>query len=228
MATTPNYSWVMPDPTDLVKDLPADFELFGDAVDATVDSIDDRVDVIEGQPVDIIPTGLSYYTRAFANVDTGEGNVTEDVTYYSPIFLPNCTLDRISCRTGNTTPVGTNTTRLGIYNSGANFLPSTVLLDAGTVAPAAADTDYEITISQAITKGLYWLAFNRQASGATPPNFREVEDASGIGLPFDDQIRETGTRMMGFSQTGVTGAFATATGLSILRSDAPVVWVRVA
>lgn len=34
MATTPNYGWVMPDPADLVKDLPADFETFGDAVDA--------------------------------------------------------------------------------------------------------------------------------------------------------------------------------------------------
>jgi hypothetical protein len=34
MATTPNYGWVFPDPTDLVKDLPADFEIFADAVDA--------------------------------------------------------------------------------------------------------------------------------------------------------------------------------------------------
>ena len=33
MATTPNYGWVMPDPTDFVTNLPADFELFGDAVD---------------------------------------------------------------------------------------------------------------------------------------------------------------------------------------------------
>jgi hypothetical protein len=40
MATTPNYSWVMPDPTDFVTDLPADFEIFGDAVDATVDGIE--------------------------------------------------------------------------------------------------------------------------------------------------------------------------------------------
>ena len=36
MATTPNYSWIMPDPTDLVKDLPADFAIFGNAVDSTV------------------------------------------------------------------------------------------------------------------------------------------------------------------------------------------------
>lgn len=34
MGTTPSYGWAYPDPTDLVKDLPADFELFADAVDA--------------------------------------------------------------------------------------------------------------------------------------------------------------------------------------------------
>lgn len=38
MATTPNYGWVMPDPNDFVTNLPADFELFGDAVDATLKS----------------------------------------------------------------------------------------------------------------------------------------------------------------------------------------------
>jgi hypothetical protein len=37
----------MPDPTDFVTDLPADFEIFGDAVDATVDTIDDRVTDLE-------------------------------------------------------------------------------------------------------------------------------------------------------------------------------------
>jgi hypothetical protein len=34
MATTPNYGWVTPAPSDLVTDLPADFETFADAVDA--------------------------------------------------------------------------------------------------------------------------------------------------------------------------------------------------
>ena len=45
MATTPNYSWVMPDPTDLVTDLPADFEIFGDAVDASVYEIQTEVEL---------------------------------------------------------------------------------------------------------------------------------------------------------------------------------------
>jgi hypothetical protein len=39
MATTPNYGWVMPDPTDLVTNLPADFEVFGDAVDADLSGL---------------------------------------------------------------------------------------------------------------------------------------------------------------------------------------------
>jgi hypothetical protein len=46
MATTPNYGWVMPDPTDFVTDLPADFEIFGDAVDTTLEAIETKLDVI--------------------------------------------------------------------------------------------------------------------------------------------------------------------------------------
>lgn len=33
---TSNFGWVMPDPTDLVTNLPADFEVFGQAVDTTL------------------------------------------------------------------------------------------------------------------------------------------------------------------------------------------------
>jgi hypothetical protein len=46
MATTPNYGWVMPDPTDFVTNLPADFEIFGDAVDTTLEAIETKLDVI--------------------------------------------------------------------------------------------------------------------------------------------------------------------------------------
>jgi hypothetical protein len=44
MATTPNFSWVMPDPTDFVTDLPADFEIFGDAVDASLQTVKNTAD----------------------------------------------------------------------------------------------------------------------------------------------------------------------------------------
>jgi hypothetical protein len=39
MATTPNYGFIMPDPTDFVTDLPADFEIFGDEVDARIKAL---------------------------------------------------------------------------------------------------------------------------------------------------------------------------------------------
>jgi hypothetical protein len=39
MAVTPEYGFVMPDPTDFVTDLPADFEIFGDAVDAQLKAL---------------------------------------------------------------------------------------------------------------------------------------------------------------------------------------------
>jgi len=40
---TSNYGWQMPTSTDLVTDLPADFEVFGQAVDNSVDSIETQL-----------------------------------------------------------------------------------------------------------------------------------------------------------------------------------------
>jgi hypothetical protein len=50
----------MPDPTDFVTDLPADFEIFGDAVDATVDGIDDRVTDLNTKVPINTQTGTTY------------------------------------------------------------------------------------------------------------------------------------------------------------------------
>jgi hypothetical protein len=40
MALTPFYEWVTPAPTNFVTNLPADFETFADAVDASVSDIE--------------------------------------------------------------------------------------------------------------------------------------------------------------------------------------------
>lgn len=62
MATTSNYGFVMPDSTDLVKDLPADFATFGNAVDGQMYTnanaainktlIDAKGDLIAGSAAD--------------------------------------------------------------------------------------------------------------------------------------------------------------------------------
>lgn len=63
MATTPNYSWVMPDPTDFVTDLPADFEIFGDAVDASLYALSPGTTAGD----------LDYYTSGTAKARLGIG-----------------------------------------------------------------------------------------------------------------------------------------------------------
>jgi hypothetical protein len=63
MATTPNYSWVMPDPTDFVTDLPADFETFGDAVDASLYALSPGTTAGD----------LDYYTSSTAKARLGIG-----------------------------------------------------------------------------------------------------------------------------------------------------------
>ena len=277
MATTPNYGFIMPDPTDYVTDLPADFEIFGDAVDAQIKTVSDaqipksivdaKGDLIAATAADTvarvavgsngqvltanssatagvewvtptgsvpnlaIPTGQSVYIR----VDTGPNSVsgitnfTEDVTYYTPIYVPACTLDRIGVLTGATAATSGNTTRIGIYNNGSDNRPSTVLLDAGTVNPTAASTAYEITISQTITTaGIYWLAFNRQATAGTQPDYSSIGSNRPLLLPFRTSLSTSAPNIGGYQQTGVTGAFATAASLTIRTSDMPVVWLRVA
>jgi hypothetical protein len=46
MSVTPNYNWPLIEPTDFVTNLPADFEIFGDAVDTTLEAIETKLDVI--------------------------------------------------------------------------------------------------------------------------------------------------------------------------------------
>jgi hypothetical protein len=83
MATTPNYSWVMPDPTDLVTDLPADFEIFGDAVDATVYTIDQEVDTT--RTTSVLNAQTASYTLVLA--DAGK-TITMSVASANNLTVP--------------------------------------------------------------------------------------------------------------------------------------------
>jgi hypothetical protein len=71
----------MPDPTDFVTDLPADFEIFGDAVDATVDGIETKLDVIttEGDLVvgDASGNPVRLPIGALGTVLTSDGDTAE-------------------------------------------------------------------------------------------------------------------------------------------------------
>lgn len=166
-------------------------------------------------------TGIYYKTPSSQFAAT---TVTHQRTYYTPIFInKTVTFDRIACRTS--TFVGTSTVRLGIYNE-SNGLPSTVLLDAGTVSCTAATTVYEITISQSLNPGMYFLAFCQQGTAPTTPQYSGNPGANTLGNSLiSGQLTPSTQDIVGFSQSSVTGAFATASSLSA-TALAAYVWIR--
>ena len=160
----------------------------------------------------------------YRGVGQGQNNITPVLseTVYVPFNINETkTFDRIAIQTGSTY-VGTGSVRLGIYNNDRTTgKPSTVLLDAGTVATTAASTIYEITISQLLTVGAYWIAFNMQTAPATPRYQGASYTTTGTAIGF--QVSTTGVFVANagvWLEASVTGAFATAGTLTSAISGA--------
>jgi hypothetical protein len=168
-----------------------------------------------------------YYGATYRS--TSAGSRTEDTTYYTPLYVPNnVTADRI----GITVAVNgaTDAARLGIYND-TDGLPSTVLLDAGTVSITGTGdvlTNFEITISQALTPGWYWLAANVQTTSGTQHQYYAGVDLKWPQMPHR-RFTAAVTAYNGYEEASITGAFATASSPTLTVSGAGIsAWVRVA
>lgn len=166
------------------------------------------------------------YTHSGGTSQTASQTVSEDVTYYTAIWLPTCTVDRLSILSGGTWAGTSATVRLGLYNNGSSNLPTTVLLDAGTVTVTAAATTYEITVSQSVTAGLYWFAFNNQTNTSVTTN--TYQGTAGSNRFFISRGAVTGSNYSGFEESGITGAFATAGTLNSRSSATPTGYARLA
>lgn len=122
------------------------------------------------------------------------------------------TADRIGAEV--TTLQAGGLARLGIYaTSLTTGLPSTLILDAGTIDCSTIGFK-EITISQALNPGRYWLSYTSQSSG-TAPTVR-VMGAPSMGIPTFAQSDLTSVPAA-VQQSSVTGALPnpfvpTATG----------------
>jgi hypothetical protein len=119
------------------------------------------------RPPSLIVAGQYVATSA---ASTGNAGVTSNRLFYLPIYITRTTsFDRIGI-THAATPAGAGSVvRLGIYNS-TNDLPSTLVLDAGTVDLTTAAAYKEVTISpaQSLSVGVYWLAAVAQITSGSP------------------------------------------------------------
>lgn len=164
----------------------------------------------------------------YANILSGLNatTVAHETTYYIPLIVQNeFTADQLAAR--GATGVVNGTVRLGIYNN-SNGIPSTLLLDAGTVLINGASVT-GVTINQVLPIGIYWLAFCQQGTAPGTPSYSGT-GASNSGTFHLNIMGKTAPNVAGiqaYTQSGVTGAFTTA-GTLATSTIAPNVWTRCA
>jgi hypothetical protein len=150
MATTPNYGWVMPDPTDFVTSLPADFEIFGDAVDATVDGIDNRVTDLE--------------------VITTEGDLIVGDASGDPVRLPIGALGTVLTSDGDTAEwaaASAGALSLELLNTGG-----TALTGAASITVNVASKDHYVLFVPGASSANASSVFTLRINGDTGGNYR--------------------------------------------------------
>lgn len=107
--------------------------------------------------------------------------VVANVLFAAPLFVPRTmTFDRIAIHVSTLSASGN--ARLGIYNNGDNLYPGTLLLDAGVVSVASTGVK-AITISEQLTKGVYWLVV---VTDGTPHLARHDVKIRVLGLSSTD------------------------------------------
>lgn len=136
----------------------------------------------------------------------------------SPIYISRPTvLTRIGLQVTVIGDVG-STVRLGIYADDGSFYPNALVLDAGTIAGDSA-TVQEITISQSLGKGVYWIGAAVQGVTVTQPTIRTVS-SSGMASTVD--AAATNVTNAGNSaqiMTGVTGALPASFSSTVTTSN---------
>lgn len=146
-----------------------------------------------------------------------------------PWFVPNSvTLSRIGAEITTAGDSGSKL-RLGIYaDSGAGY-PGALVLDAGTIA-GDSNTVQEITISQALTPGLYWLGGAAQVISVTGPTVRIVSgNITYPNISFGTSAPASNATTCGFLQASVSGALpGTFTASISVTTTAPRIFVKVA
>jgi len=113
-------------------------------------------------------------------------NSTNSVSNLTPIFLPNGSIDRLSCYQNSAS--GTGTGYVAIYSTNANGKPLSVLTSGSfsiTSGESAVEKAVTLSPTYAIKAGLYWIGYHNTNITA---NYKATGNASTTIALF------TGTR----------------------------------
>lgn len=175
-------------------------------------------------------TGNYYFCNSYFGPSTNSGlgfgtlRVTA-WTVHSAVTITRLFAEHTVAQTGTTL-------RIGIYADNGSGQPGALVLDAGTINTANTAGVQEITVSQALTPGLYWVGGAVQGAG-TQPTIRTINNTA-VGVPYFSPL---GTSLPGaglsiayWGMTGVTGALPSTYTLStaLTTAVAPRIGFKVA
>jgi hypothetical protein len=152
--------------------------------------------------------------------------MTLDRLYAVPLHVPKTTtFDRISIRITTASAAG-GLIRLGLYASDGNK-PTTLILDAGTVAADATGTP-QITISQTLSQGFVFVAAVNQVQQASV-NRHPSGGGGSHRIPTSDLANSVANKHTYYRETGVTGTLPstyTVSGIGFVAFDTPYIALR--
>ena len=149
-------------------------------------------------PQHMFKSGSYYAARAYAS--TTGATVLDRINTSAFVVDEYVTIDRIGVEVTTVGAAGA-LVRLGIYSDDGASYPGGLLLDAGTVDSAASTGFKELVISQALPKGVYWLAAVSQSATCT---LRLHSPVAQVGT--SNALTVSQNILSGWQQTGVSGA----------------------
>lgn len=177
MATTPNYGFVMPDSTDLVKDLPADFATFGNAVDGQMYTnanaainktlIDAKGDLIAGSAAD---------TAARLAVGANGYALVADSTQTTGLTYKNLVPDQTSNSGKYLTTDGTNTSWGTISSGGLTLISEQTASNASSISFSSIPSTYKnliLTFDGCYMSGVTASDFGIRFNSSSSANYQE-------------------------------------------------------
>jgi hypothetical protein len=152
-------------------------------------------------PAEVAPYKSGYYNQA--PVGNGTAIPAEAEMHLTPLVIPRTlSIDRIGAYCSVIGTAGA-LFRCGIYSSNSDGFPTALLGDYGTVV-ATSTGQREITISQALSAGVYWLASVVQGGAGTRPTVAITPNSRPTPLVLH------GTSFNQFAQAGYYQASVTA------------------
>lgn len=157
------------------------------------------------------------FTANTSTTPTTAGIISNRLYYLPYLITTSTTFDRMAIEHLGAVGGALSVVRMGIYTSSAG-LPSTRVLDAGTIDLTTALAFKTITISQTLTPGLYFLAVVAQVTSGAP-TFRTAVPT--IVTPDSSNI------VNGVKFEAAAGALpATSTPGVANTTTVPIAWMR--